>query len=115
VRRSTLDAYASSDRVAELAKDAVPSAGYPDTELANRLELVARLIKGGYESRVFYTSQGGYDTDPQQLGVHMGPLGELSGALKAFFDEWLGLPSGLALGETFEPLSLFKVRVKRGP
>ena len=78
VRRSTLDAYASSDRLAGLAKDGSSAARYPETELANRLKLVARLIKGGYESRVFYTSQGGYDTHSQQLGVQFGLLGELS-------------------------------------
>ena len=63
------------------------SARYPDTGLANRLKLVARLIKGGYDSRVFYTSQGGYDTHSQQLGTHFGLLCELSGALKAFLDD----------------------------
>ena len=72
VRRSTLDAYASSDRLAELAKDRSSSARYPGTGLANRLKLVARLIKGGYDSRVFYTSQGGYDTHSQQLNTHFG-------------------------------------------
>ena len=87
VRRSTLDAYASSDRLAGLAKEGSSAARYPGTELANRLKLVARLIKGGYESRVFYTSQGGYDTHSQQLGVQFGLLGELSGALKAFLDD----------------------------
>jgi uncharacterized protein (DUF1501 family) len=90
VRRSTLDAYASSDRLAGLAKDRTSAARYPGTELGNRLKLVARLIKGGYESRVFYTTQGGYDTHSQQLGVHFGLLGELSGALQAFLDDMAG-------------------------
>ncbi len=58
VRRSTLDAYASSDRLAELARDKAASARYPGTALGERLKLVARLLKGGYASRVFYTSQG---------------------------------------------------------
>jgi uncharacterized protein (DUF1501 family) len=90
VLRSTLDAYASSDRLAELAKDRSAAARYPDTELANRLKLVARLIKGGFDSRVFYTSQGGYDTHAQQSAAHFGVLGELSGALKAFLDDMAG-------------------------
>jgi uncharacterized protein (DUF1501 family) len=90
VLRSTLDAYASSDRLAELAKDKSAAARYPDTELANRLKLVARLIKGGFDSRVFYTSQGGYDTHAQQSAAHFGVLGELSGALKAFLDDMSG-------------------------
>ena len=90
VRRSTLDAYASSDRLAAVTKDRSSSARYPDTGLAERLKLVARLIKGGYDSRVFYTSQGGYDTHSQQSNTHFGLLGELSGALKAFLDDLAG-------------------------
>jgi uncharacterized protein (DUF1501 family) len=87
VCRSTLDAYTSSDRLAELAKDQSSSARYPGTGLANRLKLIARLIKGGYDSQVFYTTQAGYDTHAQQSGTHYGLLGELSGALKAFLDD----------------------------
>jgi uncharacterized protein (DUF1501 family) len=87
VRRSTLDAYASSDRLAELAKDQSSTARYPGTGLANRLRLVARLIKGGYAARVFYTLQSGYDTHAQQANTHFGLLGELSGALKAVLDD----------------------------
>jgi uncharacterized protein (DUF1501 family) len=90
VRRSTLDAYASSDRLAELAKDRSASARYPGTGLADRLKLVARLIKGEYDSRVFYTAQGSYDTHSQQTGNHFGLLSELSGALKAFLDDLAG-------------------------
>jgi uncharacterized protein (DUF1501 family) len=87
VRRSTLDAYASSDRLAELATDQSSAARYPGTGLATRLKLVARLIKGGYAARVFYTVQSGYDTHAQQAGTHYGLLNELSGALKAFLDD----------------------------
>jgi uncharacterized protein (DUF1501 family) len=87
VRRSTLDAYASSDRLAELAKDQSSTARYPGTGLANRLKVVARLIKGGYAARVFYTLQSGYDTHAQQANTHFGLLGELSSALKAFLDD----------------------------
>jgi uncharacterized protein (DUF1501 family) len=87
VRRSTLQAYASSDRMRDLAKDRTGGGRYPETPLANRLKLIARLIKGEYQSRVFYTLQGGYDTHSQQSGTHYGLLGELSGAIKAFLDD----------------------------
>jgi uncharacterized protein (DUF1501 family) len=87
VRRSALDAYASSDRLAAIATDRSSAARYPGTPLADRLKLIARLVKGGYDSRVFYTSQGGYDTHAQQPGTHYGLLAELSGALKAFLDD----------------------------
>ncbi len=87
VRRSTLDAYTSSDRLTEIARDRTSAARYPATGLADQLKLIARLIKGGYDSRVFYTSQAGYDTHSQQLGAHDGLLGELSGGIKAFLDD----------------------------
>ena len=87
VRRSSLDAYAASDRLAELARDKASSGRYPATGLANRLKVVARLLKGGYGSRVFYTSQGGYDTHSGQAPSHFELLSELSGALKAFLDD----------------------------
>ena len=37
-------------------------ATYPGGGLANNLKLIARLIAGGLPTRVFYVSQGGYDT-----------------------------------------------------
>ncbi len=94
VRRSTLDAYASADRLAELARKDDASARYPSTALAGRLKLVARLLKGDFASRVFYTTQGGYDTHAAQAPTHSGLLSELSGALKAFLDDLAA--SGLA-------------------
>jgi uncharacterized protein (DUF1501 family) len=87
VRRSTLDAYASSERMAAVLRADDKGAGYPATALAGRLRLIARLLKGGGGARVFYTAQGSYDTHNGQLYPHAALLGELSGALKAFLDD----------------------------
>ncbi len=87
VRRGTLDAYATADRLAELARGRDDSARYPATGLASRLKLVARLLKGGFRSRVFYTTQAGYDTHNNQLATHAELLDEFSGAIKAFLDD----------------------------
>jgi uncharacterized protein (DUF1501 family) len=87
VRRSTLDAYATSERMAEVLRVKDAGAGYPPTRLAARLRDVARLIKGGLGTRVYYTSQSGYDTHTFQLPAQADLLGELSGALKAFLDD----------------------------
>jgi uncharacterized protein (DUF1501 family) len=87
VRRSTLDAYATSERMAEVLRGEDKGASYPATGLAGRLRVIARLIKGGGGTRVFYTSQGSYDTHYVQLPYHATLLGELSGALKAFHDD----------------------------
>jgi uncharacterized protein (DUF1501 family) len=87
VRRSTLDAYASSERMKEVLRAADKGAGYPATGLAGRLRVLARLIKGGGGTRIFYTAQGSYDTHSTQPQRHANLLGELSGALKAFLDD----------------------------
>ena len=83
VRRNSLDAYATADRLATFARDD-SQALYPSTALAGRLRLIARLLKGGLGAGVFYTVQGSYDTHAVQLGTHSQLLAELSGALKAF-------------------------------
>jgi uncharacterized protein (DUF1501 family) len=87
VRRSTLDAYASSERLAEVLHASDQGARYPATGLAERLRVIARLIKGGGSTRFYYTVQGSYDTHYAQLPHHANLLGELSGALKAFLDD----------------------------
>ncbi len=88
VRRSVLDAYASSKRVAELTRQrADGDARYPTTALAGRLQTVARLLKAGLGARVFYTVQGGYDTHAGQSNTHYSLFFELGGAIKAFLDD----------------------------
>jgi uncharacterized protein (DUF1501 family) len=88
VRRSTLDAYAASRRVAELTgRRPEGDARYPGTTLAGRLQTVARLLKADLGARVFYTVQGGYDTHAGQSNTHYSLLFELGGAIKAFVDD----------------------------
>ena len=83
VQRTALDAYATADRLAALGRDD-SNARYPSSALAQRLGLIARLLKGGFGARVFYTLQTGYDTHRAQPGTHFQLLNELSGALEAF-------------------------------
>jgi uncharacterized protein (DUF1501 family) len=49
--------------------------------------VIARLLKAGGGTRVFYAAQDGYDTHYLQPGLHAELLGELSGALRAFLDD----------------------------
>ncbi len=86
LRRSMLDAYATADRL----KAAVVQAGgpaYPESALAQRLRLIAQLLKAGFGTRVFYVVQGGYDTHYSQLPIHEQLLGTLGGAVRAFLDD----------------------------
>ncbi len=83
VRRSMLDAYATADRLKEAAA-VRDSAAYPGTALAERLRLIARLLKAGFGTRVYYAVQRSYDTHSVQLPEHARLLGELGGAVRAF-------------------------------
>jgi uncharacterized protein (DUF1501 family) len=84
LERTALDAQVSSDQIRSLAKQAKNQATYPAGRLANDLKLVARLIAGGMATRVYYVSQGGYDTHTGQLPAHQRLLTELGDGLKAF-------------------------------
>jgi uncharacterized protein (DUF1501 family) len=86
VQRSMLDAYATADRLRQVA-GGTEDANYPPSGLASRLRLIARLLKIGLDTRVYYTLQSGYDTHSTQLFTHSNLLFELSGALKAFLDD----------------------------
>ncbi len=57
---------------------------YPNNKLSSQLSLVARLIGGGMSTRVYYVSQGGFDTHSGQVGSHARLLSELDSSLKAF-------------------------------
>jgi uncharacterized protein (DUF1501 family) len=87
VHRGFLDAYMTCDRLTEAARVKDGSATYPATGLAERLKLVARLLKADFAARVYYTTQRGYDTHAAQLPRHAELLRELGGALRSFLDD----------------------------
>jgi uncharacterized protein (DUF1501 family) len=98
----------------------VQSPGYPaagTNYLADVLKLIARLIKGGLQSRIYLCGLYGFDTHASQVvsgqptnGMHAQLLGMLSQAMKAFQDDlqFLGIEDRV-LGMTF---SEFGRRVK---
>lgn len=88
VRRSTLDAYATAELLDSTTRNAVEERSrYPSTQLGERLSMIARLIKAGFGTPVYYAIQGGYDTHSVQLPAHARLLRELAGALKSFLDD----------------------------
>jgi uncharacterized protein (DUF1501 family) len=84
LQRTTLDATVSSDKVLETVAKTKSPVPYPPGKLAESLNLVARLIAGGMPTRVYYVSQGGYDTHAHQEGAHARLLAELGNSLSAF-------------------------------
>lgn len=71
-------------RVEKIISGYRPMADYPTNQLALSLRRVASLINADLETRVYYVSQGGYDTHANQLNNHARLLGELSAAMQAF-------------------------------
>ena len=70
------------------------SISYPDTNLADQLKTVAKLISGGLNSKVFLVKISGFDTHNNQvqdlgspIGEHYELLTELSTAVEAFFND----------------------------
>lgn len=86
IRQTTLSAYESSSRLEQVASKGGESK-YPNFGLARRLELVARMIKAGFGTRIFYTSIDGFDTHANQLGTHAALLTEVSDSLGAFHED----------------------------
>ncbi|MBA3962007.1 MAG: DUF1501 domain-containing protein [Chthoniobacterales bacterium] len=84
LQRTALDAQISSDKILEIARKAKSTVPYPAGRLANSLSLIARMIGGGLTTRVYYASQGGFDTHAGQLGAHERLMGELNDAVAAF-------------------------------
>jgi len=87
VERTALDAELSSERIRAIRDKVSNHGSYPQGQLANSLKLVARLIGGGLPTRIYYVSQGGYDTHSNQVGAHNRLLQELGGSLKAFLED----------------------------
>jgi hypothetical protein len=84
LQRTALDAQLSSDKIIEISKKFQSTVPYPKGPLADSLSLVGRMIAGGLPTRVYYVSQGGYDTHTNQVNTHDRLMGELSEALSAF-------------------------------
>jgi len=72
--------------------DKYPAGG--KNALADQLKIVARLIAGGLQTRIYLVSMGGFDTHARQTdatdtttGVHAKLLAKLSEAINAFQDD----------------------------
>lgn len=87
LERTALDAKVSSDKILEISRKVTNAAPYPGSQLGNSLKLIARLIGGGMSTRVFYASQGGYDTHVNQKNAHDRLLKDLGDSVKAFCDD----------------------------
>ena len=93
-----IDTDALSNQYSETISNAFNAgsnlASYPDSNLANQLKTVARLIRGNMQSKVYLVTLGGFDTHNAQnqatgdiLGTHNDLLSQLSEAVSAFMQD----------------------------
>ncbi|MBL7795979.1 MAG: DUF1501 domain-containing protein [Saprospiraceae bacterium] len=83
-----------AQRITEVFNAGTNIGTYPNTNLANQLKTVARLIRGGCKTKIYLCSLGGFDTHNAQvdsgdtsLGDHANLLRTMAEAVQAFFDD----------------------------
>ncbi len=81
LQSSTTSALAASQRVTEAAGSYASDTRYPDTELGQKLRIVAQLIDAGLTTRVYYVQLDGFDTHAQQPATHAILLRQWSDAI----------------------------------
>lgn len=87
VRRRQVQTYATIDRLKEVL-DGYQKEDKRNTapnSLTGKLDLVARLISQGFETRIFYVSLEGFDTHARQADSHGDLLRELGQAVGQMF------------------------------
>ncbi|HEV8070881.1 MAG TPA: DUF1501 domain-containing protein [Planctomycetaceae bacterium] len=87
VRRSTVDAVVTADRLQQAAKSRPDATTSFESEFSKRLMLIARLIQSDFGARVYYAVHTGYDTHVYQRETHDRLLRELSEGLRSFLDQ----------------------------
>lgn len=98
--RYIVDTDASANIYSQTIQNAFNAPGsnnlvtYPDTDLANQLKTVARLMRGGIDTKVYLVTIGGFDTHNTQNqasgdinGRHTELLNEVSTAIDAFVED----------------------------
>ena len=96
IRRTAVDAVASSKQIRRAVSDYRTPVKWPagpggPSKATTDLRTVAALINADFPARVYYVSQGGFDTHFGQQNVHPGLMAEWSQAVKAFHDDLVRL------------------------
>jgi uncharacterized protein (DUF1501 family) len=87
VRKIANSVTEGSDDIQKALTKSTSENSYPKTGLSKNLEWIARLIKGNLNSKVYYTSLGGFDTHDNQLAIQERKLTELNDAIFSFYQD----------------------------
>jgi uncharacterized protein (DUF1501 family) len=85
-------------RIKQASDKVTQQVSYPNNSLAAQLKIVARLIKGGLQTKVYMVNYGSFDTHSSQAvatdtttGTHANLLKVLSDSIAAFQSDMVGL------------------------
>ena len=84
LQQTMMDTLVTERRVEAHLENYKTRVQYPATNLGQSLKRIAALIHADMETRVYYVSQGGYDTHARQLNTHTQLLTDLSESMAAF-------------------------------
>lgn len=84
VQSSTSAALVASEQVEQALDTYDVDTKYPDSELANKLSIIARLIDSDIGARIYYVELDGFDTHAEQGESHAVLLRQWSDAITAF-------------------------------
>ena len=83
LRSAARNAYETVRRL-ETSLGRAARTNYPDHPLARKLRLIAQLVSGGFDTRLFLVTLGGFDTHARQAAQHAALLEQLGSSLSTF-------------------------------
>ena len=84
-RKVAADSLQYATRVKQASDNGQNLATYPtNNKLAEQLKIVAKLIDGGLQTRLYVVTMSGFDTHSNQSTAHSNLLGQVNAALTAF-------------------------------
>lgn len=84
---SAVAVQATAEQIEKIKPTEIADVKYPDNGLAERLRVIAQLIRAGFATPIYYTELGGFDTHSRQADNHADRLRQVAGALRAFIDD----------------------------
>jgi len=87
-RKVMADSLQYATRVKQAADNGQNLATYPaNNRLADQLKIVAKLIDGGLQTRLYVVTLGGFDTHSNQANTHLNLLNQLNSGVAAFMQD----------------------------
>ena len=85
--KSMIAAESSAKYIFETSKTVTSFQEYPNNKFGKHLKTTAQFINSGLQTKVFYTSLGGFDTHVNQLNTQKRLLGQYANGVEAFIKD----------------------------